>query len=406
MGSTQSTKIIKNNKIIYTDMCVNWFSEHNNSKQDIIIAYIHYNFNRNTLFMDNNIIYIISLYYTENGYIISNQYSNIINKEIYDIRSFIPNIEFNLFMKYYIDNLYVLKNGELKQDAFFCDDDAPKIINKGCIDNEHIFILTKMNKLYKYNPNKYSVFEMTYHYYIDNTGINIIKNIIDIKSGYNHTLFLINNGNVYGYGSNKFGELGITSNINNNYSTKYYDYIMKITELQSLGIIITKIACGYHTSYVIDNQGILYHFGSNNQNISSSLNILWSFNRISQFNITYNHIGIINEYHNLYMYGDNSSAQCTHKTFNNIIHDQFVYKPRYVYPNVYRVKCGLNHTIFQTINGDWFSFGNNKSNQCLCDKTVFDDIIIKPTLIGIQFRKQNIIDIIPSRNDTFICVKI
>ena len=91
-----------------------------------------------------------------------------------------------------------------------------------------------------------------------NGTINEIKNISfqnklkSIYSGHQHTLFLLTNGNVYGVGSNEYGQIGEMKDI------KYYKTIKQIKKLSN----IKQIACCDHTSYVLNKNGQLYSFGA------------------------------------------------------------------------------------------------------------------------------------------------
>ena len=106
------------------------------------------------------------------------------------------------------------------------------------IDNDNGCIL------YGFGPNNHNQID------IDSNSDCVLKpykiefefkcNIIDIKCGCYHTLFLLNNGNVYGCGQNKRGEL-----LGNNTNTN----IIRLKEFNN----IKQIYCGTGSSYCIDN---------------------------------------------------------------------------------------------------------------------------------------------------------
>ena len=77
------------------------------------------------------------------------------------------------------------------------------------------------------------------------------KNFISIACGAYHNLLLSENKTVFTFGYNQFGQLG--KNINNNNHIPY--------EIQDF--IIEKIACGYSHSIIIDINGVVRSFGDN-----------------------------------------------------------------------------------------------------------------------------------------------
>ncbi|KAL9649081.1 hypothetical protein ABK040_008458 [Willaertia magna] len=80
---------------------------------------------------------------------------------------------------------------------------------------------------------------------------NIVNTIIDIQCGSVHTLYLDNNGNVYGCGNNLNGELGIVN--------KFCGHFDKI----DFKFKVKKIACSSHSSFVLSERNELYATGDN-----------------------------------------------------------------------------------------------------------------------------------------------
>jgi alpha-tubulin suppressor-like RCC1 family protein len=86
---------------------------------------------------------------------------------------------------------------------------------------------------------------------IDGKFHNILDDFIQISSGHTHTLFLNRNGEVYSYGSNEYGQLGIINdaiNISN-------PILIPITKN------IIQISAGANHSLLLDNKGLVYSFG-------------------------------------------------------------------------------------------------------------------------------------------------
>jgi alpha-tubulin suppressor-like RCC1 family protein len=74
-----------------------------------------------------------------------------------------------------------------------------------------------------------------------------------ISCGYTHSMALTENGYVYSWGYNEFGQLGIGNTINSN----------RPKHIQMKDIIIDKITCGDGHSLLLTNNGVVYAFGSN-----------------------------------------------------------------------------------------------------------------------------------------------
>ena len=221
-------------------------------------------------YIPNDIIKIISLFYDVN--ILFNVHSNtelniyneckrmIINRDSY----FFINNNNELYIKglnncgqlginKYYDNNYV--NNILKHP----------LINDNNIElfgiskyGSHMFVYTNNNILYGFGYNAFAQIGCK-------TEINKVSKpiIIEynfngklkmIKCGCKHTLFLNENGNVYGSGNNKQGQLTF------NYNENIYNYIQNIIKSDN----VTDIYCGINSSYILNNNNNLFSFGSNN----------------------------------------------------------------------------------------------------------------------------------------------
>jgi hypothetical protein len=83
-------------------------------------------------------------------------------------------------------------------------------------------------------------------------ALNDIK-IKMISCGYHHSMVLTENGCVYSWGYNEFGQLGLGNTINSNTPK----------QIKMKDIIIDKITCGRSHSLFLTNNGVIYAFGSN-----------------------------------------------------------------------------------------------------------------------------------------------
>jgi RCC1 and BTB domain-containing protein len=126
-----------------------------------------------------------------------------------------------------------------------------------CCGHKHSLALTKTGKLYAWGSNYYGqIGNKSFANQLSPIDINFFDNqkIVSICCGYGHSMALTENGVVYGWGYNSFGQLGIGNDYNHNIPTK-------ITS--SEGVIFLKIACGPHHSLILSTVGDLYAFGYN-----------------------------------------------------------------------------------------------------------------------------------------------
>ena len=140
----------------------------------------------------------------------------------------------------------VLNNTKIKQIS--CGTDHTLILNNigniyvcGNNNNGQLCLLLSNTKLYNFILNK-----------------NIIdKNIIQIECGHLFTLILDINGNVYGFGNNEYGQIGLGK-----LNKKYKNFELCKTKIDEN---IKYIQCGYNFSCILDIYGNVYAFGKNDK---------------------------------------------------------------------------------------------------------------------------------------------
>lgn len=81
--------------------------------------------------------------------------------------------------------------------------------------------------------------------------VGTLKNVADIKVGYQHTLALKTDGTVFGWGYNSVSELGT-----NNTTRVQIPTNLGLTDISSIGAT-------YNASYVVDKNGVIYASGNN-----------------------------------------------------------------------------------------------------------------------------------------------
>ena len=218
--------------------------------------------------------------------------------------------------------------------------------------------------------------------------------LCQIKCGLHHSLFLCENGNVYGCGDNDRGQLS------NKYDSKNkYNIIQCIIDSNN----ISYIDCSAVSSYILDINGNLKAFGNDveaqlgmkNKGIEQSGRILFIANKVSMMSCGYGFF--------VYLTKNEVSLYCDNGLNMDECHFGNKLKLK---RNIISIKCGGFHTILKTNINEYYSFGDNSEYQLLIksDKKK----ISKPTLISNKYlykmTKSNkmIIDLLPSYLSTYI----
>ena len=303
----------------------------------------------------------------------------------------------------------------IQKHAFFKD----KLVNfiSKSVQCYHLFAYTQNNELYTWGKNVYKITDKS-----GDVPDNIHKPVLfpfkfdsklkDIAVGQTHAIFLSSNGQIYGCGSNLFGQL----------SFKDSQKCKEIMLLPNFKHII-QIKCCNFTSYALNESGILTAFGDNDFNelgIPKTVKNKERSNIInkSEYKIIYHvqtgevYCGFITNKHELYMFGDNDHGQCgsepntetkkrvTHPTKVSINNDKIM-----------DVKCGGIHTIIKTFSNKYYYCGSNNTRLINHDNAFKHDIY-PPKQILLQYIYDQIgcnspiIDIIPSRYKTIFLQKV
>ncbi|XP_050739123.1 RCC1 and BTB domain-containing protein 1-like isoform X1 [Eriocheir sinensis] len=80
------------------------------------------------------------------------------------------------------------------------------------------------------------------------------RQVVDIACGQTSSMAVMDNGEVYGWGLNSSGQLGLGNNVNQHNPSR-------VTALQ--GVVITKIVCGYSHTLALSDEGSLWAWGAN-----------------------------------------------------------------------------------------------------------------------------------------------
>eukprot|EP01084_Bolivina_argentea_P177780 307438_1 len=151
------------------------------------------------------------------------------------------------------------------------------------------------------------------------------KDIIQIRSGCNHSLFLESNGTVWGIGGNQHGQLGLGHTDKVKIPTSI-EYFMKH------GIKIKEITCGFDHNLALD----------------------------------YNN--------NVYAWGYNAYLQCGYDVSRQCLTPQLINPLK----DIAEIDCGSHHSYCKTFDGRMFFFGSNNYNECIWDNKQKCPAVILP----------------------------
>ncbi|GAB1868571.1 RCC1 and BTB domain-containing protein 1-like isoform X2 [Camponotus japonicus] len=135
-------------------------------------------------------------------------------------------------------------------------------LNKECIvdiacSNDHSLALTKNGKMYTWGDNKYSKVFCNEHVNIVNLPwqVQCKEKFAHVACGLYFNMAITNNGKIYSWGINDYGQLGI-----GHCQEKKNPCI--ITSLEDITIV--KVVCGSAHTLALTTNGLIYSWGKNN----------------------------------------------------------------------------------------------------------------------------------------------
>lgn len=186
--------------------------------------------------------------------------------------------------------------------------------------------------------------------------------IFQVACGRWHTLACTDDGQVFSFGLNRFGELGLGNDQETFTPTV-------IPDLNS----IYKVACGRHHSAAIDEDGFLWMWGwgARGQLGYGDMKSLFSPHQVDGFNdqpvddvsCGYGHTGAITANGMAYCWGDNGSGQCAvpPNAFSEFPRPRPVLTATGTRP--IQISCGASFTVLVTAAGQLYTWGCGMNGQ-------------------------------------------
>jgi tRNA A-37 threonylcarbamoyl transferase component Bud32 len=221
-----------------------------------------------------------------------------------------------------------------------------------------IFLFTKNDEVYEF------------HRYHKNsiTKTNLVqelsyKKIVDFVHGENHYMALTNDGHIYSWGSNSFGQLGNGSKKDEN-KPKLIDYLIN-------GQIIL-ISCGSYHSLALNKNGEVYAWGDNSYGqicglLKNNTLIPIKVNGFSEEKVIYISCGSA---HSVALtksgYVFTWGRRWGHSGGNKFKNLEDLMKPRLIELNdvhIYKISCGSAHSLMLSSDGDIYTIGFNNYGQ-------------------------------------------
>ncbi|XP_025208990.1 X-linked retinitis pigmentosa GTPase regulator-like isoform X3 [Melanaphis sacchari] len=256
---------------------------------------------------------------------------------------------------------------------FFIRNDP--VIEISC-GEEHSGIVCKNNIVYGFGNNSdgqlgKSAANVTYSDVpIEITRFND-KNIIQLSAGSYHTAVLIENGDVYVWGSNSNRQLGLNS-LNDDSVNVSVPTIVPITQP------VVYISCGHIHSAFVTKVGDLYTCGD--REYGKLGHGMWSVSRVEttekivKVACGANHTIALNDVGKVFVCGNNDCGQIGLRSVTSQGH---LYPCSITNEPIIQIVCGQNHSAFITASGKLFMCGDGKYGKLCID----DNQITTPMLV-------------------------
>jgi alpha-tubulin suppressor-like RCC1 family protein len=220
--------------------------------------------------------------------------------------------------------------------------------------------------------------------------LDIPSNVIDISSYDTHVIALCENGKVYSWGSNYFGELGDGSKIEFSPTGDLIENNRLFPKEVSIKGKIIDIAAARGASYALTEDGKLYAWGANDvgqlgvgdkdiRYSSTPMEVCIEGN-IKEIAIGAFHAYALLENGDLYGWGYNSRENRDFSVLGIGKNDLVIYSPVKIpiTGSVKTISTGSGHTFMRTEDGELYAWGSNYSSIISSD---LPETVNVPTLL-------------------------
>lgn len=185
--------------------------------------------------------------------------------------------------------------------------------------------------------------------------ISELTNIVYINAGSTFAFAINNNGEVFGWGNNRYAQLGDGTCTQRNKPVR----ISKLTDVK-------KVSSGYYHSVALKNDGTVYFWGSPIMRDSAHSSqfelypIKIDIPIIKDISSGKSHIIALSEDGEIYTWGENESGQLGNGVVGNrVISPQKVE----LSANITKIESGMNHSMVLDDSGNVYAWGNNLYGQ-------------------------------------------
>ncbi|CAF0890695.1 unnamed protein product [Brachionus calyciflorus] len=326
---------------------------------------------------------------------------------------------------------FVCGKSRFEEGKFHVRDDP--IIEIACGD-EHTGVVTERGRVFMFGSNSWGQLGLGHENSVDKPScVKAIKHekVLLIACGRNHTILATEKGNIYTFGSNSEGQLGLGEDFQESFANTPriverldpQDWVMlaagsshscalsksgdvyvwgtnengeiglgRVAEqfypkLAPLDFKVSFVACGYYHTAVISKKGRLYTTGSNEYFQLGHNDESKRFSEVLSLDepITYascggHHSVILGASGRVYSFGDGSKGQ-----LGNGDEIQKSKKPEIVSffrkKKIIQVACGECHTVFVTENGELYGCGDNRYGKLGLSQKTYNSIQFDPTFV-------------------------
>nr|BAI63634.1 myosin10 [Tetrahymena thermophila] len=180
-----------------------------------------------------------------------------------------------------------------------------------------------------------------------------IKRIAQISSGSNHSLLLDHRGQIWSWGCNNRGQLGL-----NHYENM--ETPQKITYLMNPKTEFCKVECRDDENYAITKSGQLFHWptlGMQGECVNYPLEVVIPKITIKDVSCGHKFVMILSNSGLLFSYGENKEGQLGLGDLNPRKIPTLVYCLRDAGEKISQIDCGFKHTICKTSLGKVYTWG-------------------------------------------------